>query len=404
MSREFQPAKTYDLNLLASVLGRTQVLDHSQTTAQQIVAATEEVVAILEDNTKPPVPHTEPTLIAEAVKFSHKLRRMVTSSKAQQILPQAQRQHIERLLTTFERASLDLAKGKHQLLVSPQAIEEMFQFYGIWQSGVSELGADLARWAEKNHPPVPEALKLLVTQEETQRLIEVMKLGVLGLDVPLVATAYLTNQPENYHLFWAMTAEGSDYVTPADYGLDTQLSFDLPHNVAHLVHLSLLREKGVFGYLDDMATRAFFEAVAVYSELEIVRKLEAVPDISQQLLVAFNDDREISAEDLQMWMIIDRSFEFRLRASRLLADLLAIEGASLLEIVDVVATTVEIPLKTAESEVLKYLPWTGLGAIYTLGYRKLEQSGITGVQDVLQSSPPTTWGQFNQKQELVTSD
>jgi hypothetical protein len=153
-----------------------------------------------------------------------------------------------------------------------------------------------------------------------------------------------------------------------------------------------------------MATRAFFEAVAVYSELEIVRKLEAVPDISQQLLVAFNDDREISAEDLQMWMIIDRSFEFRLRASRLLADLLAIEGASLLEIVDVVATTVEIPLKTAESEVLKYLPWTGLGAIYTLGYRKLEQSGITGVQDVLQSSPPTTWGQFNQKQELVTSD
>jgi len=397
MSRESQPAKTYDLNLLASVLGRTQVLNLSPDTSRQIVMATEEVVSILENKTKPPVPHTEPGLIDEAVKFSQKLQRMVRSSRAEQTLPQLQREKIFTLLDSFEQASSDLKKGNRQQLISPQAIEYMFQFYGIWGSGRSELSADLIRWNEMNHPIVPEALKLPVTQQETDRLIEVMKRVVLGLEVPLFASTYLTDQPENYHLFWTITAEGSDYVTPKNYSLDTQLSFDLPHNVAHLAHLSLLRENGVYGYLDDMASRAFFEAVAVYSELEIVRKLQDDPEIPQEIVSTFNPERELSTDDLKAWMIKDRSFEFRLRASRLLADMLAVEGAPLAEIVDIVATTIQLPRKVAEAEVLKYLPWTGLGAIYTLGYRRLEQS-ITGVKDVLHTSPTTTWHEFEQSQ------
>jgi hypothetical protein len=396
MLSETQPAKTYDLNLLASVLGRTQVLNLSPETSTQIVAATDEVVSILEDKTKPPVPHSEPSLIDEAVKFSQKLQRMVNSTRTEQVLPQLQRQKIVSLLDSFEQTVLGLAKSNHEQLILPKTIEEMFHFHGIWESGRVELTTDLARWSEKTHPKVPETLKLTVTQQETDQLIEVMKQVGLGLELPLLATSYLTNLPDNYHLFWAMTADGSDYATPENYGLDTQLSFDLPHNVAHLAHLSLLREQGVFGYLDDMATRAFFEAVAVYSELEIVKRLEDNPEFSHQILSALTD-REITAEELKTWMIIDRSFEFRLRASRLLADLLSIEGTPLPEIVDIVATTVQLPRRIAEAEVLKYFPWTGLGAIYTLGYRRLEKSGINGIKDILHSNPPTTWEQFEDK-------
>jgi len=232
---------------------------------------------------------------------------------------------------------------------------------------------------------------------ETRRLINVIKKTILAIDIPLFATIYLTQKPEDYHLFWSLTDEGSDYATPTEYGLDTQLSFDLPHNVSHLVHLSLLREQGVYGYIDDMATRAFFEAIAVFSEMEIAQKLDTDPVAVSAISTALNSNRDISETSLKEWIVADRSFEFRLRASRLLADLLAIEGAPLPEIIDIVSTTVQIPKHVAEAEVTKYLPWTGLGAIYTLGYRRLEQAGVTSVSDVLHDKPPRTWNEFNSK-------
>lgn len=397
MSRENQPAQTYDLNMLASVLGRTQVRNISSETAQQIVQATDEVVTILDDKTKPPVPHTEKRLLGEAVKFSQKLRYMLGTPRVEQVLQPQQRQRISELLNRFEQSTSELSSGSYQRFVSRKAIEEMFQFYGIWESGQSEIQADLKRWGEQKHPETPTALTQPVDVGETERLIEVMKHVVLGVESPLFATIYLTNQPQNYHLYWSLSQEGSDYVTPASYSLDTQLSFDLPHNVAHLVHLSLLRERGVYGYIDDMATRAFFEAIAVFSEMEIVRKLENDPNVIASLFQALDSKRNISPEKLKKWMIADRSFEFRLRASRLLADLLAIEGTPLPEIIDIVAKTIDLPKDVTEAEVTKYLPWTGLGAIYTLGYRRLEQAGVHNVKDVLRNNPPTTWGEFTAK-------
>lgn len=396
MSRENQPAKSYDLNMLASVLGRAQVHRLTPETQSQIVTATDEVVSILEDKTKPPVPHTEKHLVQQALKFVDKLRHMLSTPEVGRALEPAQKKKISELLASFEKAVQGMGQAQHRNLISPAEIEEMFQFYGIWETGATELESDLSRWTEMQHPIVPDALQQPVDVLETRRLIEVIKRTILATDIPLFAAVYLTQKPEDYHLFWSLTQEGSDYVTPEGYGLDTQLSFDLPHNVAHLIHLSLLREHGVYGYIDDMATRAFFEAVAVFSEMEIINKLDTDPGAIAAISAALNQDRNISENKLKAWMIADRSFEFRLRASRLLADLLAIEGASLPEIVDVVSRTVQIPRETAEAEVRKYLPWTGLGAIYTLGYRRLEQAGITSVSEVLQNKPPSTWNQFVQ--------
>jgi hypothetical protein len=395
MSRENQPAQTYDLNMLASVLGRTQVRNLTSNTAREIIRATDEVIAILDDGKKPSVPHTEKQLLIEADKFVQKLRHMLGTPKALDILQPLQRQKITEILNRFEQSTHDLSSGPYQSFVTREDIEEMFQFYGMWESGKSELQADLERWGERNHPETSVPLTQPIDESETKKLIEVMKSVVLGIETPLFATIYLTNHPQDYHLYWSLTEEGSDYVTPANYGLDTQLSFDLPHNVAHLVHLSLLREHGVYGYIDDMATRAFFEAVAVFSEMEVVQKLENDPNIIEALSNVLDSKRIINPEELKKWMIADRSFEFRLRSTRLLADLLAIDGASLPEIVDIVSTTMELPYNVAEAEILKYFPWTGLGAIYTLGYRKLENSGIKSVSDVLHTNPPTTWGHFN---------
>jgi len=389
-----QPAKSYDLNMLASMLGRTQVVTRSPETTKQIISATDEVIAILENKTKPLVPHTDKSLIHQIGIFTEKLHRMLNSDRVKQVLPSIQQARIAELLNLFNTEVNLLGKGKYEQLILPSEIEEMFQFYGIWNSGWDELKHDLSRWQQIEHPDTPNSLRQPITQDETVRLIDIMKREVLKIDVPLMASIYLTSEPENYHLFWAITAEGSDYVTPRSYGLDTQLSFDLPHNVAHLIHLQQLKDLGVYGYVDDMPTRAFFEAIAVFAELEVVRKLEKDSAFAHNMVESLDESRDISGEELGEWMIEDRSFEFRLRASRLMADLLAIDGATLPEIVEIVSTSVNIPREVAQAEVSKYYPWTGLGAIYTLGYRKLEQAGILGIREVLTEQPPTTWGQF----------
>jgi hypothetical protein len=380
--------------MLASMLGRTQVVTRSPETTKQIISATDEVIAILENKTKPLVPHTDKSLIHQIGIFTEKLHRMLNSDRVKQVLPSIQQARIAELLNLFNTEVNLLGKGKYEQLILPSEIEEMFQFYGIWNSGWDELKHDLSRWQQIEHPDTPNSLRQPITQDETVRLIDIMKREVLKIDVPLMASIYLTSEPENYHLFWAITAEGSDYVTPRSYGLDTQLSFDLPHNVAHLIHLQQLKDLGVYGYVDDMPTRAFFEAIAVFAELEVVRKLEKDSAFAHNMVESLDESRDISGEELGEWMIEDRSFEFRLRASRLMADLLAIDGATLPEIVEIVSTSVNIPREVAQAEVSKYYPWTGLGAIYTLGYRKLEQAGILGIREVLTEQPPTTWGQF----------
>jgi hypothetical protein len=395
MIHEKQPAQIYDLNMLASVLGRVQVKKMDGRTSTQIRELADVVISVLEDKTKPPVPHTEKHLLEEATKFSLKLRRMLNSERAASVLLPTQKNKISSVLSVFEEACIDLNSDKSEQLITTQQIEEMFQFYGIWKNGYEEMEEDLDRWDQRQHPAVPVSLKIPISVEETKRLIEVMKQDILDIESPLVASTYFTNQPENYHLFWSLTESNVDYVTPATYGLDTQLSFDLPHNVAHLVHLSKIQGKGVQGYVDDMATRAFFEAVAVFSENQIVQKLRESQEGIQSIHRNLNPNRKIEPEVLQEWINKDRSFEFRLRASRLLADLLAVEGASLAEIIDIVSKTVELPYEVAKAEVVKYFPWTGLGAIYTLGYRYLEQAGISGVNEILKENPPTTWDEFN---------
>lgn len=353
-------------------------------------------IDFLSSEDTPLVPRLDSMLATELVKFVDKMESMLHSTTISERMSDDRNKRLQELLQRF-RGELEVMSTTvgSENLVSKDEIEKMLGFQKMWEDAERTVVEDASRWSEKSHPDIPEALTYPIEIEETEKLIDVMKNVVLGYDMPLFARMALINNPSDYHLFWSVTMEGPDYVTPSGYGLDTQLSFDLPHNVAHLAHLSRIKDRGIQAYIDDMATRAFFESVAVFSEYQIVEKLSQDSSVSFAIRSALSQKRDITPEDLSDWIKKDRSYEFNLRNARLLADVLAVEGVPFEEIVHIVSDTLKIPLDDTYKQVTKYFPWTGLGAIYTMGHRRLLESGVTSVGELLsQEAVPTTWSEF----------
>lgn len=394
--RKEHPAKSYELNVAASLTSRHNNSEITVEDKKHLNQELDNSIDFLSKEDTPLVPRSDPSLALELVKFVDKIEGMLHSSAISECMSDTRNRKLLGLMQKF-RSQLESLSTTNQSenLVSKEEIEQMFEFQRMWEDGEGVVRDEISTWSEKNHPDVPEALISPVEAEETERLIEVMKNVVLGYDLPLFVRTALISNPEHYHLFWSLTMEGSDYVTPATYGLDTQFSFDIPHNVAHLAHLSRMKERGVQGYIDDMATRAFFESVAVFSEYQIVDRLSKDSSVALAIRTALSEKRDITPSDLSEWIIKDRSYEFNLRNARLLADLLAVEGVPLTDIVHTVSGTLNIPLGDAYKEVTKYFPWTGLGAIYTLGYKRLQKSGVESVGELLSGDEvPTTWSEF----------
>ena len=101
-------------------------------------------------------------------------------------------------------------------------------------------------------------------------------------------------------------------------------------------------------------------------------------------------------------MIEDREFQLKLRNARLLSDMLTIKGMPFEKVVEEVAKYFRLTTDVAQGEVLKYYAWTGLGAIYTLGYRKLLDYGISELNQILKNNPPKTWNDFLKKYKKKT--
>lgn len=399
--RSKQPAKSYELNVAASLTSRH---NNPNLTEKDIGGLNQELdtsIDFLSREDTPLIPHSDPALALEFGKFVKKLEAMLNSNVISEKMSESRRKRLLKLLKKFNQQLYSLSSiNQSENWVSKEEIEQMFKFQKIWEQGEGVVRDEISRWSEKVHPEVPETFISPVEIEETERLIGVMKSVVLGYNMPLFTRIALIENPSDYYLFWSLTMEGSDYVTPATYSLDTQFSFDIPHNVAHLAHLSRIRDRGIQGYIDDMATRAFFESVAVFSEYQIVDRLSKDSSVSLAIRAALSQKRNITPSDLSEWIIKDRSYEFNLRNARLLADLLAVEGVPLNEVVHTVAQTLNIPIADTYKEITKYFPWTGLGAMYTLGYRRLQESGVTSVGELLsQDNIPTTWNEFETMQK-----
>lgn len=251
------------------------------------------------------------------------------------------------------------------------------------------------------HPDLTSDLERPVSRSLTKDLMQIMWLHIARDSMRLPVNTYTTENPSNYHLYWAPLANKLDYATPGNYNLATQLSFDLPHNAVHLYHLAQANPSlGCRRYWDNMAQRAYFESVAVLSEYKEYQLLKQGDTSFTEVLTDHIIPEDMYDDELIQWMIDDRGYEFKLRAARYAADVLMLQGASFNETVNIIAKTFNVPREHADKETRKYLPWTGLGAVYTFGYRKLENEGIDAISEAIANNKNeviNSWSDFSGK-------
>ncbi len=276
--------------------------------------------------------------------------------------------------------------------MSGPEIERAFGLKIFSDQELHQAQSELEMWRQTEHPTIPSELQTKVDLEKTVQLIEYFKGEIFGLKPAFPIDIYTKGNPKNQHLFWSLKSDGIDYFIPEATDLATQLSFDIPHNVAHLAHLEAIKHKGAAGFIDLMEERAFFEGVAVLAEslmVDVVKNGKHAQVIQRIIAPAGT----LTPEALAEWIVKDRSYEFRLRAVRLLGDTLTVRGGTFDEVVEEVSRVVNLPIDEARLEVAKYYEFTGLGAVYTLGYRKFWNEKVfnPGQAIIKNGKPITSW-------------
>jgi hypothetical protein len=144
-------------------------------------------------------------------------------------------------------------------------------------------------------------LRRKVDATQTQEFIQACIQSLFGESIEAPLNIYTQDELDKYYLYWSTITNGLDYATSSQYELDTQLSFDIPHNAAHLLHLSLAGKNFIGQYIDRMQERTYTEAIAVLSEYqmhqeamgqgEVVRSFSEILNIPVEQLIYLDTAR-----------------------------------------------------------------------------------------------------------------
>ncbi|MEK9160191.1 MAG: hypothetical protein AAB383_05690 [Patescibacteria group bacterium] len=376
------PAKTYDLPMLSSMLGRCYVEGLSNVDRDAISNFVRTLLDVLVLN-KPLVPHADPVLLLKVKQDIARILRVTTDAQLITILGETLvselRGVLYKILEELEEGNFD-----QNLLITRTQIEEMFGMRGMYENALEAGVAELQdKGGQFTHPELLPGLELKVSLEETKRLIQFVIENIFEMPAVENVNVSIIENPKNHHLFWTTRDGVINYVTPAKYDLATQFSFDIPHNAAHIAHLSQHANISVGTYIDSMRERAFLESVAVLSEHQFMKKLGSGSEQVRKMFDLLDKERGLEARKLEEWMLADRIFEARLRVARLLGDHFTLQGKNFEETALEVAKIVQLDLETARAEVYKYYSLTGLGGVYVLGPKQLLLSGIENPRDAM---------------------
>ena len=381
----------YDLSIILSYLTRLNNSNSSLEDSLGVESMLNELVTLLESSEVTLSIHNDSLHISQILRQVEFLLRLVDDHIAWDRLNWELWKRIKFLLGGYKKRlnSIPISSTREFYLTS-RKIEDIFQSPWMFQSWAAIIKTELIKWWQKKVHPNTDSLAETLDIEKIKRL---MKFAVEEL--------FWSKMPQiNYHdaknswvhkLLWNQNSSWTNYIV-APYRIADYLSFEFPHNATHLVHLSRL-DKNVNAYFDSMSQRSFFEWLAVLSEYfeydQFGKNRELWNDLHDILWL---NPKWISKQQLRDFLIADRIFEFRLRAVRLMGDLLVMEWYSLEEIIRETASAFWFDEEITKSEITKYYSHTGLWGIYTFGYLRLLQSKIINPMDVIGSdSVPRRW-------------
>lgn len=393
MKHSDHPTQNYDFAPVASLLGKYNARD-SEDSREQLDKALDSALTEIESSDKPPIPHADPELVKGLQSFLFETVLSILNEAGESV-PKYLQSRVRLAVQKLNERMVNL-RPKARILCSVQEIQDMFGLVmpeDKLREIVEEENESRKCWK------VPAQIKALdkpVTIDEVKKIFEVVRGKVLGTNA--FNPDFYLDRPEKHHLFWSPKETGQQCVIPFNYSMADYLRLHSPHNDAHLYHLNAIPEQSVVSYCDFMDERAFFEAVAVYAEwqmLEAAGKRAFIEDLHSQ----FSADRQrrISKNQLQDWLLNCRGHEFHLRSVRLMGDVITLFSEnSFDDTVDEVTLFTGLSRDEVQAEVRKYYHFPGLGATYTVGFKKLKEHGIISIHDAFfqNNQVVTTWHQF----------
>lgn len=362
-----QPAQIYDLTIGASIVGRNAspyLTDKDRNQIQGLMLDFSEMFQETREE-KPALANVDEASLKQALAFSQRVRKQLDCLWG---YPEGVIAQMRECLDQFDIQAQEEGRKRNGLILPKEDVAHLLDIPELLDTAaLNEIIHNEAIWTASLHPEILSSLRRKVDATQTQELIQACVQSLFGENIAVPVDIYTQDEVDKYYLYWSTKDSGLDYTTPSQYELATQLSFDIPHNAAHLLHLSLGGKNSVGQYIDQMQERTYTEAIAVLSEYQMYQ--EAMDQ--GEVIRSFSEILNIPVEQLSEWIQQDRSYEFRLRFARLLSDVNTLKGESFSENADSIQKQLGIPQKDAIAEAQKYYAWTGLGAAYTLGYNRL---------------------------------
>jgi hypothetical protein len=393
-----QPAQIYDLTIGASIVGRNAspyLTDKDRNQIQELMLDFSKMFQET-NGEKPALVNTDEISLRQALAFSQRIRKQLESLQGYQEEIVAQ---MRGCLDQFDRQAQEEGRKRNGLILLKEDIVHLLDVPELLDTpALNEITHNEAEWTAKSHPEILPSLRRKVDATQTQELIQACIQSLFGESIEAPLNIYTQDELDKYYLYWSTITNGLDYATSSQYELDTQLSFDIPHNAAHLLHLSLTGKNSIGQYIDRMQERTYTEAIAVLSEYQMHQETMEQGEVIR----SFSEILNIPVEQLSIWIQQDRSYEFRLRLARLLSDANTLKGKSFSENADIIQKQLGIPQKDAIAEAQKYYAWTGLGAAYTLGYNRLLSNNISNAREAMTTSDGKllfSWNDFFESQK-----
>jgi hypothetical protein len=362
-----QIAQVYDWTLVASLIGRCEVCLRQPASRHVLEPLCAQLLQMLyaSASSKPILPRIDGKAVTLARTEIVALRQRLSGDGPVEMLPLDHRRHLDNYLRGRDDALDQLASSvsdSPEIVATASDIGLMFEMPRLLDDGadIARLEFEKFRDAASRPNVYPELRHRVSGTDIAAAMSDVSR--VLG--VPIGSRVQVQRgAPGARHLSWALGDQVVEYFVPDSLEMADFLTWDFPHNFAHLAHLATYAGEGLTGYIDRMNERAYHESVAVFAEQLALDALMASDPRSWSVLRAHWVD----------WLIAKRRHEFMLRAVRLLADTYGVAGAPYAETVAVICDATRVARPAVEAEVSRYYTTLGLGAIYTVGCRRLEE-------------------------------
>ncbi len=299
-------------------------------------------------------------------------------------------------IETFQQGldKLHTTNDKAEFYIDKDFILKVFQTQDFCDIAFSLTANDLLESVSFEESDIERSLLTLKIDYELVKNI-VFDIGAKLLDYKFKRSIEIEGKEKTPSLLWGMRDDKLLYQYHNETSPVTFLTFEIPHNVAHFIHLDQQQNSSSVSYTNSMKQRAFFESIAVYGERLLSGVIDIDPFTKYLQNITNLEDKLISS-----WYINARKQQNMLRSVRYFADLYTMSGYSHYQVKEQIQSMfANIPKELIQKEVNIYYQWTGLGSVYISGAAKLLELYRGRELDLFRDlkNNSNSWGEFNKE-------